>query len=133
MKSLNGLLTAALLLTTGCASTPEQKRMEEKRNERADRVEGIVHEVGTGIGLSPLQRTIAERKARQIAGSEDPLKAGLEELDKNPKLERKVGEFLEKNKASDVLGELGRENPKLKAEADELLRKNPGLAKLLGL
>jgi hypothetical protein len=41
--------------------------MEEKRNERADRVEGIVHEVGTGIGLSPLQRTIAERKARQIA------------------------------------------------------------------
>jgi hypothetical protein len=83
--------------------------------------------------LSPLQRTIAERKARQIAWSEDPLKAGLEELDKNPKLERKVWEFLEKNKASDVLGELGRENPKLKAEADELLRKNPWLAKLLWL
>lgn len=74
-----------------------------------------------------------ERKARQIGWSEDPLKSGLEELDKHPKLERKVWEFLEKNRASEVLGELGRENPKLKTEADELLRKNPWLAKLLWL
>ena len=120
----NWLLTAALLLTTGCASTPEQKRMEEKRQERADRVEGIVHEVGTSIGLSPFHRTLAERKARQIAWSEDPLQAWLDELDKHPKLERKVWEFLEKNKASEVLGELGRENPELRAKADEWLRKN---------
>ena len=107
--------------------------MNEKRKERADRVGGIVHEVGTNIGLSTFDRALAEHKARQIAWSEDPLKAGLEELDEHPELEKKAGKWLQEKNASDVLNQLGRENPKLKAEADELLRKNPWLAKLLWL
>lgn len=70
-----------------------------------------------------------ERKARQIGWSEDPLKSGLEELDKHPELERKAWEWLQGKNAGDILGELGRKNPELENKAHEWLGKNPDAAR----
>ena len=61
MKPLHSLVTAALFFTS-CASTPEQIR----RKERADRVAALANSAGAHFGLSPLERVMLERKARQI-------------------------------------------------------------------
>lgn len=65
MKPLHSLVTAALFFTS-CASTPEEQRMNEKRKKRADRVAALANSAGAHFGLSPLERVMLERKARQI-------------------------------------------------------------------
>lgn len=125
MKPLHSLVTAALLLTSCSTPTPEQQR----RRERADRVGSIVNSASAHFGLSPLERAMLERKARKIAGSEDPLNTGLGELDKHPKLEQKAWQWLQGKNAGDILGELGRENPGLEKKANEWLGKNPDAAR----
>ncbi|MCB9806727.1 hypothetical protein H6768_02345 [Candidatus Peribacteria bacterium] len=109
MKALSSLVAATVLLTSCASQTPEQKRIEERRNKRAETVGSLVDVAGEHLGLNPLEKAMLGHTAQKIARDPDPVGRVLDEIEGRPDLRKKAQDWLERNpkQADQILNLLG--------------------------